>query len=221
MDRNNTNSETFDRHLTEDILHEVLPQLYTWGIEEQEILREVVAGVGLDAFAIAERLPLVRNYSNTNDEFPDERPVDETLSEILAHLDSPELEEEEILREALAIAQLHVDTRLPTRSHAPESLDLPKKSDFLASGMRTVEPPGDTDTCPICIDEWVSEDTSEIVAQDCHRAAHTFHKDCLMTWLEDVNTCPMCRRQLFEKIRRSTDGTIRLGGLELTIPLST
>ena len=66
MDHNNTNSEIVDEHLTEDMLYEVLPQLDTWGIEEQEILREVVAGVGLDALAIAERLPLVRNYSNTN-----------------------------------------------------------------------------------------------------------------------------------------------------------
>ena len=49
------------------------------------------------------------------------------------------------------------------------------------------------DTCPICQDELKS--TEKIRKLPCH---HTFHEDCINTWIELRNLCPLCK-QVAEK----------------------
>jgi hypothetical protein len=46
------------------------------------------------------------------------------------------------------------------------------------------------DTCSICIDKFVPDDTCrELVCQ------HLFHKDCIDHWLDDNISCPVCRTE--------------------------
>ena len=44
--------------------------------------------------------------------------------------------------------------------------------------------------CPCCLDE-IDQDTLEVT--ECN---HRFHQACLQRWLEENNTCPLCRHEL-------------------------
>jgi hypothetical protein len=54
--------------------------------------------------------------------------------------------------------------------------------------------------CPICYEE-VTKGTSTTT-----RCKHVFHQTCLQRWMEENNTCPMCRATLKE---RPTTGQLR------------
>ncbi|XP_074641041.1 RING finger protein 24-like [Tubulanus polymorphus] len=45
-----------------------------------------------------------------------------------------------------------------------------------------------SDICPVCLDEY---HTKEQIAL-C-RCGHTFHKKCLVMWLDQKNNCPVCK----------------------------
>lgn len=50
-------------------------------------------------------------------------------------------------------------------------------------------------TCPICIDEFVM-DESVIALPRCH---HFYHKDCIQVWLlEKQSVCPLCKTDVFD-----------------------
>jgi hypothetical protein len=46
------------------------------------------------------------------------------------------------------------------------------------------------DTCSVCIDKFVPDDTCRELV--CH---HLFHKDCIDHWLDDNISCPVCRTE--------------------------
>lgn len=50
-------------------------------------------------------------------------------------------------------------------------------------------------TCPICLDEINEND--DYLTTPCN---HTFHKNCILTWLADNGTCPVCRDKLPENV---------------------
>lgn len=56
--------------------------------------------------------------------------------------------------------------------------------------------------CAICL-EWM-ELGNLATTLPCK---HIFHDNCVVTWLKERNTCPMCRRTI-EKIPESVDGCI-------------
>lgn len=43
-------------------------------------------------------------------------------------------------------------------------------------------------TCSICLDNISNSDVKEL------RCNHKFHRNCINIWLQDNNTCPLCRR---------------------------
>eukprot|EP00667_Euglena_gracilis_P013267 EG_transcript_13667 len=49
----------------------------------------------------------------------------------------------------------------------------------------------DCKECPICMEEYTVGDRA--LPLPCH---HAFHKDCVLTWLREHNTCPTCRHEL-------------------------
>lgn len=48
--------------------------------------------------------------------------------------------------------------------------------------------------CPICLNDF--EDDEEVCFLDC---THKFHHNCIVQWVREKNTCPLCRRKLYEK----------------------
>ena len=57
--------------------------------------------------------------------------------------------------------------------------------------------------CPICLDELESE-TKET------SCGHTFHNYCLDKWLETKNSCPLCRKNLKQKVTSVPSHNIRI-----------
>ncbi|KAH6872224.1 hypothetical protein BKA58DRAFT_400486 [Alternaria rosae] len=72
------------------------------------------------------------------------------------------------------------------------------QEDFVRIGSRATTSSDDIPTqCTICLNELQSgQEVSEI-----RRCGHTFHKHCLLAWLNSPNTqhssCTICRRELF------------------------
>jgi len=72
------------------------------------------------------------------------------------------------------------------------------QEEFVRIGLRATTSSDDIPTlCAICLDELQSgQEVDEI-----RRCGHTFHKHCLLAWLNSWNTqhssCPNCRLPLF------------------------
>jgi len=49
------------------------------------------------------------------------------------------------------------------------------------------------DSCAVCKDEYALNE--KVIELPC---SHTFHKDCIVPWLKQHNTCPVCRKSLPE-----------------------
>jgi hypothetical protein len=50
------------------------------------------------------------------------------------------------------------------------------------------------ETCSICMEKYKKNDS--VIQLDCD---HIFHKSCLKTWLQNHNTCPVCRYDIKNK----------------------
>ncbi|KAI4305736.1 hypothetical protein L6164_029084 [Bauhinia variegata] len=50
----------------------------------------------------------------------------------------------------------------------------------------------DASCCSICLDKFCDR-TSEVVGTPC---SHVFYRDCILRWLKDHSSCPMCRYQV-------------------------
>jgi hypothetical protein len=85
-----------------------------------------------------------------------------------------------------------VDQAMPPPSPAsPEALATlspPNPSSF-----RLDEQQEGSASCPICLE--ALGEPSEALQMPCARQ-HVFHKNCLLTWLDARNTCPVCRHGL-------------------------
>ncbi|KAK8376406.1 hypothetical protein O3P69_009802 [Scylla paramamosain] len=57
--------------------------------------------------------------------------------------------------------------------------------------------------CAICLKEWLQEEEGRQLP-----CSHTFHSTCILPWLANTNSCPMCRHELptddedYEEMRR-------------------
>jgi len=80
----------------------------------------------------------------------------------------------------------------PNRYGSPPASDdaIAKLKEFKFEFLSEVE----LNKCTICQDEYVKDDT--LLKMEC---SHDFHKDCLVTWLKQHNTCPVCRKEIEAK----------------------
>uniref|UniRef100_A0A914H4T1 RING-type domain-containing protein n=1 Tax=Globodera rostochiensis TaxID=31243 RepID=A0A914H4T1_GLORO len=96
-----------------------------------------------------------------------------------------------------AISTINVHQNLNTNQQDVSSVDGGGHSHADAHSNRNandvVEPETDeTPKCPICLDELTpSTDVKEL--QSCR---HTFHRECVDTWLVQKQTCPSCRSEV-------------------------
>jgi len=69
-----------------------------------------------------------------------------------------------------------------------ESIDKLEKCQINEKKMKEF---GFENTCPVCKDEFIINE--ECILMPCQ---HHFHKDCLLPWLKERNSCPICRYEL-------------------------
>lgn len=50
----------------------------------------------------------------------------------------------------------------------------------------------DNKSCTICLTDFNNDDVQQIVRFPCR---HYFHYSCALTWLQQSETCPLCRRK--------------------------
>lgn len=48
-------------------------------------------------------------------------------------------------------------------------------------------------SCPICMEDFGEWDS--VLLMSCR---HVFHKDCIVNWIKDHSTCPMCVRRIIK-----------------------
>ena len=65
------------------------------------------------------------------------------------------------------------------------------------------------EVCPVCLDEFRS---GEKIAQ-CP-CKHVFHCKCLLQWLQESNTCPMCKQKVKTEASENTRLMRQEGGLQ-------
>ena len=49
--------------------------------------------------------------------------------------------------------------------------------------------------CIICLEEFSLSPKAKLIQMDC---SHEYHQSCLVSWLENQKTCPICRRIINE-----------------------
>ncbi|CAK1360814.1 unnamed protein product [Cercospora beticola] len=67
-------------------------------------------------------------------------------------------------------------------------MDLPTKQQYLSD----LTPLAKSSFCSICKEEPMQEPTQ---LAECR---HTFCHDCILAWVQTANTCPTCRKELYE-----------------------
>lgn len=48
-------------------------------------------------------------------------------------------------------------------------------------------------SCPICLENF--EEWDSVLFMSCR---HVFHKNCIVNWMKDHSTCPMCVRKIIK-----------------------
>mmetsp|Transcript_9454 Transcript_9454/g.13026 ORF Transcript_9454/g.13026 Transcript_9454/m.13026 type:complete len:273 (-) Transcript_9454:165-983(-) len=91
-------------------------------------------------------------------------------------------DEEDSFQEILnRLMQLHEPKPTPTSSKVLESFPTITSEEALQLGPR----------CCVCLEDFEADNTEQsIVKLQCN---HPFHKECVVSWLKDHNTCPVCR----------------------------
>ncbi|KAK3360929.1 hypothetical protein B0T24DRAFT_120136 [Lasiosphaeria ovina] len=82
----------------------------------------------------------------------------------------------------------------PASKTAIDHLEVKEVDDVMLEGD------GDGSTrCVICVDEMVKGEQAWVLP-----CSHFFHGDCVKPWLEQHNTCPVCRRSIEEDVKLPT-----------------
>jgi hypothetical protein len=72
------------------------------------------------------------------------------------------------------------------------SSDLQPKEEYI-NCLVSVEDLDPEETCPICQENFISDGHGPVLLE----CKHLFGRGCLVQWLQDNNSCPMCRRTLY------------------------
>lgn len=69
-----------------------------------------------------------------------------------------------------------------------------KKREYIEAHFKKIPYKGEMEqpNCSICLNDYEMDE--QIMACPCN---HNFHNECLMSWLKNKSTCPVCRKQFF------------------------
>ncbi|OIT19301.1 PREDICTED: RING finger protein 44-like [Nicotiana attenuata] len=65
--------------------------------------------------------------------------------------------------------------------------------------------------CAICLEDFVPKEM--VTVTPC---SHMFHEDCIVPWVTSHGSCPVCRFAICERMKQSTDSSVRT--TEITMP---
>lgn len=124
-----------------------------------------------------------------------------------AYLEMLETQTWKDYREAKVQGAAPSASRLPTSRPSPSAAKELVKAVAREISAQSIGIPvsKDTDfeeTCAICHAEY--EDLDEIIILPCP-GQHFFHKDCVFTWLEKSQLCPMCRGNVVDLLTEKTN----------------
>jgi len=74
--------------------------------------------------------------------------------------------------------------------------DISGVKNFISSQSRNFDEAKDADaTCSICLVDFKDNPTQKIAQLNCS-GKHIFHADCLKSWVEKNDICPLCREKI-------------------------
>jgi hypothetical protein len=85
-----------------------------------------------------------------------------------------------------------------------------KRCELLAAYTTPLQ--GSHDDCAICLELFVNDNGVTV-----SRCKHTFHHDCLSTWIEQSSSCPLCRQQIFDKTHAKMGFVVPFNSCDLII----
>ncbi|KAF2255112.1 hypothetical protein BU26DRAFT_583757 [Trematosphaeria pertusa] len=106
---------------------------------------------------------------------------------------------------------------------ATQQPKFPTRETFLTNGCESITDASQHTTepnCPICLDPYAKPPVTDTQSGDqattvlIASCKHVFHHACLRVWLEDQNTCLVCRSSLFP---RETDSGNTLNSIFATV----
>ncbi|CAG9579806.1 unnamed protein product [Danaus chrysippus] len=67
----------------------------------------------------------------------------------------------------------------------------PPASKESVKNLKEVKIEDENQNCPICLKKFNINDTAKVMP-----CQHLFHEKCILTWLNQTNSCPFCRHEL-------------------------
>ncbi|KAL0482374.1 E3 ubiquitin-protein ligase RING [Acrasis kona] len=85
----------------------------------------------------------------------------------------------------------NASTTAPTKKDAIASLPTINMTKERLEYRRLLQDGVDNDACSVCIEDYsINEELTQLPCE------HIFHKDCIVPWIQEHNTCPTCRYEL-------------------------
>lgn len=113
-----------------------------------------------------------------------------TAAALLHMLESQLRDELEMLQSTISMSSTHAKVMPFTQG----------MKDMLKNVKVSAEMVCEQPSCPICSEDYVEHE--DVMKLPC---THYFHKDCVMPWLENKRTCPICRFEIKHTVLSCSD----------------
>ena len=97
----------------------------------------------------------------------------------------------ETIIEAEELSQRRLRRRTPVLQ--PQPVIQPKKD---IRGFHAVLCEGDCGECAICYEQIKKDERMIVLNCSEHAIGHAFHESCILKWLQQEPTCPICRTKI-------------------------
>ena len=75
---------------------------------------------------------------------------------------------------------------------------------FVMDGAKYTKNTQNDDTCVVCLESFDTEVTVKLACK------HKFHKDCIVRWVTQNTTCPLCKKDILKTTLRKCEYTFKM-----------